>query len=165
MEILEFHQDRDLLKQREKEIVNSDLLKEEKCLNLKEGGYGGFYSIEAAKKGRRITNEILEKKYGLNFRIIINKNYRDRLTDEEKKAYYEKIKIGLKNSEFDFGSTFRNKKHTIETKKTIGFKNSMNQKGDKNSQFGTCWITNGFENKKIKQSEELPDGWILGRKI
>ena len=42
MEILEFLPDRMSLKEREIEIVNSDLLLEEKCMNLKPGGYGGF---------------------------------------------------------------------------------------------------------------------------
>lgn len=37
-------------------------------------------------------------------------------------------------------------------------------KGEKNSQFGTCWITNGKENKKIKKEETIPNGWKLGRK-
>ena len=29
--------------------------------------------------------------------------------------------------------------------------NSIKQKGENNSQFGTGWITNGVENKKIKK--------------
>jgi hypothetical protein len=37
-------------------------------------------------------------------------------------------------------------------------------KGESNSQFGTCWITNGTENKKIKKTEKLPKGWEFGRK-
>ena len=59
------------------------------------------------------------------------------------------------------------KKHRQETKDKIGKINSIHQKGEKNSQFGTCWITNNNENKKIKR-EELNDylvkGWIKGRK-
>lgn len=38
---------------------------------------------------------------------------------------------------------------------------SLGQLGDGNSQFGTTWITNGVEEKKIKT--EIPDGWELGR--
>ena len=40
------------------------------------------------------------------------------------------------------------------------------QKGEKNSQFGTCWITKDGENKKIKKEEldiYLNDGWIKGK--
>jgi hypothetical protein len=42
------------------------------------------------------------------------------------------------------------------------------QNGEKNSQFGTCWITNNKENKKIKKEDiniYTECGWILGRKL
>ena len=32
-----------------------------------------------------------------------------------------------------------------------------------NSQYGTMWITNGTENKKIKKDEPIPEGWNKGR--
>lgn len=34
-----------------------------------------------------------------------------------------------------------------------------------NSQFGTCWITNEKENKKIPKGNTIPNGWRLGRKM
>jgi len=37
--------------------------------------------------------------------------------------------------------------------------------GDKNSQFGTRWITNEIESKKILKGDSIPEGWRLGRKI
>lgn len=58
---------------------------------------------------------------------------------------------------------FKGKKHSEETKKKIGLANSANQKGVGNSQYGTCWITNGTENKKIKKGDSLPVGFRLGR--
>ena len=39
---------------------------------------------------------------------------------------------------------------------------SKNQ-GEKNSQYGTYWITNGIDNKKIKKIDKIPDNWYLGR--
>ena len=42
------------------------------------------------------------------------------------------------------------------------------QQGEKNSQFGTCWIHNNNENKKIKKEqlkEYISNGWIKGRKM
>jgi hypothetical protein len=34
--------------------------------------------------------------------------------------------------------------------------------GEKNSQYGTKWITNGINNKKMKKEEKLPEGWKDG---
>ena len=48
-----------------------------------------------------------------------------------------------------------------ETYKRIG-----HQQGEKNSQFGTCWINNGIDNKKIKKEElekYLNNNWLTGR--
>ncbi len=55
------------------------------------------------------------------------------------------------------------KKHREDTKRLIGAKNSVKQSGSGNSQFGTIWITNGVENKKIKSVDAIPDGWHKGR--
>lgn len=45
------------------------------------------------------------------------------------------------------------------------FKDRNHQKGENNSQYGTCWITNGIEVKKIKKSELLPNDWFYGRTL
>ena len=60
---------------------------------------------------------------------------------------------------------FKGKTHSINTKKTIGEKNSLTQKGEKNSQYGSMWITNGVESIKVKKDSIIPDGWNKGRKI
>lgn len=63
---------------------------------------------------------------------------------------------------------WKDRKHTEETKEKIGKVNSIKQKGDKNSQFGTCWITKDNINKKIKKEElesYLSLGWFKGRII
>ena len=57
------------------------------------------------------------------------------------------------------------KNHNDDTKRKIGEINSIKQKGNNNSQFGTCWMTNGIENKKIKKDSKIPQGWYVGRKI
>ena len=60
------------------------------------------------------------------------------------------------------------KKHSEETKEKIGKSNSIKQKGENNSQFGTCWITKDGENKKIKKEELetfINQGWNKGRKL
>jgi hypothetical protein len=37
--------------------------------------------------------------------------------------------------------------------------------GNTNSQYGTMWITNGVESKKINKTDSIPQGWFAGRKI
>ena len=61
--------------------------------------------------------------------------------------------------------TFFEKSHSEETKKIIGNKNSITQSGKGNSQFGSMWITNGVESKKIKKDYTIQEGWYKGRKL
>ena len=40
--------------------------------------------------------------------------------------------------------------------------------GEKNSQFGTCWVMNTLESKKIRKEElniYLSNGYVIGRKM
>jgi len=37
------------------------------------------------------------------------------------------------------------------------------QQGYRNSQYGTCWVTDGSNNKKIKKTDTIPEGWYRGR--
>ena len=68
---------------------------------------------------------------------------------------------------------WKDKKHNNETKNKIS-KKAKERIGDKNSSFGTCWITRyseitkDNENKKIKKEEldqYIINGWSKGRKI
>lgn len=49
--------------------------------------------------------------------------------------------------------------------KMISDQMKVQQKGESNSQYGTCWICNIElqENKKIKRGDIIPDGWVSGR--
>ena len=62
-----------------------------------------------------------------------------------------------------YGTT--NPSQVPEFAKKMGEKNSIHQKGNGNSQYGTMWITNGTENKKMKKVDPVPDGWYKGRRI
>ena len=80
------------------------------------------------------------------------------------------FKVSIDNPRYLSGelvSIWTGKKHTEETKEKIGKSNSIKQKGEKNSQFGTCWITKDGINKKIKKEELdsfITQGWNKGRK-
>lgn len=175
-EILEFCKTREELKNREVEIVNLNEIAKIDCINLKVGGYGGFSSeehkikffTEGVKNGRLKTNELLKNKFGADFQSEITKNFRSSLENDEtlKDDWILKIKIGLSNAGFCDG-TFKNKKHSEETKKLMSESAKGTGLGETNSQFGTCWITKNGANKKIKK-EDLEtyqlEGWLKGRK-
>jgi hypothetical protein len=148
MEILESFNDREDLIIREIEIVNKELINDPMCINLKPGGSGGFCN----------------KEHGYNFhaaggravRAMFRKIHFEKLKND--KEYREKISQKLKGLKPWLG-----KKHKESSKQIIGEKNSVHQKGEGNSQYGTCWITNGKENKKINKINPIPDEWKLGR--
>jgi hypothetical protein len=83
---------------------------------------------------------------------------RKTLAENTKKAHADgKIKY----------DTFTGKKHTEETKKLMSESKKGTGKGEKNSQYGSCWITRDGENKKIKKQELetfVKEGWEKGRK-
>lgn len=51
----------------------------------------------------------------------------------------------------------------IKRKKT--FSEIKHQSGNKNSQYGSIWITNGINNQKHKKDMPIPIGWYRGRKM
>lgn len=158
VEIIEFCISREELKNREKEIVNLNELAKNECLNLIVGGEGG----------RGFTNE--EQRQN-----AIKSNQKQKWLKENDKEWSEKRSSRLSVSQrlsYEEGRRIRKhfcdwtgRFHKEETKQKIGEVNSLKQKGEGNSQFGTCWITNGNENKKIYKGDLIPNGWRLGREL
>ena len=65
---------------------------------------------------------------------------------------------------------WKNRKHTEESKMKMSETHAKNkhQQGEKNSQFGTCWIHDDKKSIKIKKEhleEYISSGWKKGRKI
>ena len=61
-------------------------------------------------------------------------------------------------------------KHTDDTKRKMSNSHKINgdQRGKKNSQYGTHWLTKGGKNLKVKDKDLnkfLADGWSFGRKM
>jgi hypothetical protein len=149
-EILELLPDRKLLKEREKELVNEELLKDKMCMNLKTGGDGGFVNEEHRRK--------FHKAGGRAVWLMFHKIHQIKMSEDPE--YRERVIIKLKGNK-----SFSGRSHSEESKKKIGLANSQKQKGEYNSQYGTIWITNGNENKKIREDEKIPEGWKKGRKF
>lgn len=115
--------------------------------NLKPGGEGGWIETAARKGGLtcHISKEELSK----------------RLSDGIKSSP-KGLNGHNKALELYPRSGFFQKHHTDEVKKKISEASRIHQKGEKNSQFGTMWITDGTANRKIKKEDVIPEGWRKG---
>lgn len=162
-EILKQFSSREELIQAEINLITEQDIQNPNCLNLKPGGSGGF-TDESRKKARQVTDTILEKKYGRDFRSILAKQYRQDLTDNDRENISKLVKAGLKRVNFDH-ATFKGKRHSEETLNKMRNAKIGHGKGSDNSQFGKCWITNDLESKKINKGDIIPEGWRLGRKV
>ena len=150
---------------KESEIVNEDFISEENTYNLKAGGFGGFDYINATGKNlygnngktSNVKDDLAKGRKTQKQRRVENPEYA--------RSINEKISGSLKGRP----GSFKGKHHTAETKRIIGEKSSIHQKGDGNSQFGTCWIThNTLGNKKISKDDLnkfLSLGYTKGRMI
>lgn len=163
-EILEFYETRELLIKREIEIVNELLINDELCMNLANGGTGGYGAKfltkeQLSKGGKNAINKIHYTQW-----IINSEKNRKRFSKQIKKLW----KIEKYKEKFLKNLDWTNKKHSKETKKKMSIAKKGKGVGKDNSQFGTCWITKNGTNKKIKKEELnkwLKQGWIKGRKI
>jgi group I intron endonuclease len=155
IEYLEFFDNRIDLANREKKLVNEELLKDPMCINLVFGGSGGYISPDGYKKGAKRMNEVLWS----------NPEWVDKKR-KLSKEYATNNPKGFAVTKVGGGKYWIGKHHSNESKIKIGEANSIHQKGESNSQFGTCWITNGTDNKKIRKTDlHLYSDWRLGRII
>jgi hypothetical protein len=152
-EILEFLPTRKELVQREKDLITDNLLNEPMCMNLKYGGCGGEI---------RFTDEIRNKIGKTN-----SVKQKGNLNSQYGKVWItngiESVKIKKEASVPDgwrYGRLLGKNFGKIMSEKLKG-----TGVGNENTQYDTCWITNGVENKKIKKTESIPNGWKLGRKM
>jgi len=141
-------------------------LSREDTYNLRRGGFGGFDDINNSNivkfAGKTHTEESKNKMGHSGNKFRLGK----KLSETAKK------KIGIASKKHNTGcpkSKETKEKIRIailelnERKRKLGIVNPYN-KGDKNSQYGSMWITDGIENKKIKKTDFIPEGWYKGRK-
>lgn len=155
-EILHVFDTADEMFAKESELVNEEFVARKDTYNIKLGGSGGWDYINANPK---IKNKaILTRSLSLknNQKCILNGRHWGETVVKHKLGIHNPIYNELR--QIWCKKAFKDKHHTEETKRKIGEKNSKHQSGKNNSQYGTIWITNGTENKKI-QKEEL-DKWV-----
>ena len=144
---------------KESEIVNEDFLSDKNSYNLKIGGFGGWDYLNNREDNP--THSIDHMRMMRNHIPIETKRRSATLAT----AAFKKKYVENDNKLWYTTKGFSGKQHTTKTidhlrKAAIG-----KQDGNKNSQYGTMWITDGTKNKKIKKHEEIPEGYRKGRII
>jgi hypothetical protein len=157
-EILQFFESRELLVEAEKKAITEEMLRDVNCMNLKEGGTGG----NIGRNGEILGGDNFDYVHSVYWKDEVNLN---RMKERSKKL----MKLRWQNDDFRNLvinlKPFQNKKHSDETKQKMSNSKKGSGVGEKNSQFGTMWITNGQVNRKVKKDESMPEGWFSGRKI
>lgn len=151
-EIIEFCNNRNELKKREEEIINLNEIAKDDCINILIGGNGGGIITDEYREKSMLVRKILREN---------DKKWKENNSKNISNGLRQAYKIGKRKGKFNYDWT--GKKHTEETKLKIGMTNSIKQKGKNNSQYGTIWICNINETKKIK-NEELNNYLLLGWK-
>ena len=136
---------------KEKEIVSEEFCLRNDTYNLCNGGQGGFSFIN--RSGLNNSNKDKAQIYSKVSKKLTGKT-------SERSAIWMKQLHADGRVKYD---TFTGRKHSVETKKKISAKMRGTCIGENNSQFGSMWITNGTENKKIKKTDPIEEGWKKGR--
>lgn len=146
---------------KEAELVNEDFLMNENTYNLKRGGFGGFDYIN--ENGLDIVGR--------------TKGHANRTSgsyDKMREGGYkgaQQLKLSGNQApgrpwSIDIQSFAQSDQAKRKRKETLA--KIDHQQGEKNSQFGKCWIKNNIENKKIRKDQldfYLQNGWIKGRNM
>lgn len=166
-EILEQFNSREDLVQAEINLITEQDLKNPNCINLKPGGSGGFCNEQhknvfmkaSSNTNYRVKNQdpdfVQKRQKGFNQhlkKLSEDVNYRKNFSEKIKKYYKEQGQ-----------GSFKGRTHTKEVKEKMSVAKKGKYEGYNNSQYGTCWITNGEHNKKIRKGDNIPEGWRLGR--
>jgi len=163
-EILHVFDNPEEMYSKEAELVNEDFLVTQNTYNLKIGGFGGFDYINANPK-KYLTEKRLSS---LMTPVERNKRWKDKWNNDPqfRERYKEIGKLGSKAvlEKYPNGIWF-GRKHSDATRDKMKTAAVNRGVGDSNSQFGTMWITDGVNSKKIKKTDAVPEGWHRGRKL
>lgn len=150
---------------KEAKVVTDEFLLREDVYNLRRGGTGGFdYINKNALAVQNLKNKEIRIKTGES-RLLHSQTdpaFAEKLSCVAKKNLYISHSTGLHKS-------FTGRKHTVDTKNKMSGHRQQSC-GEKNSQYGTCWIYSLEQNINMKINRDLLDiylsaGWTKGRKI
>jgi hypothetical protein len=161
--IISFHASYEELLEAEKTIVDKNFIRRDDTYNLAIGGESCWNYVNLnGLSGHKFTSEEAKRasKLGVE-KIELLKN----TNSEWYNMYCNRI-----TNNFRYSNGFEGRKHSRKTIKKMSEikKNANHGVGEANSQYGTRWINNGFENKKIKNhlvDEYINNGWLEGRLV
>lgn len=152
-EILEFAPTRGELIVKEKEIITTTMVENPLCMNIREGGLGGWDHITPDKKRAGGLAS------GPKNLVKARANAFTKEAIEKRVASFKGRHPKKFQNSFGHGS-----KHTDATKEKM----AKSKSGSSNNQFGKCWITNGKATKSIFKDElnfYLEQGYVRGRTL
>jgi len=144
--------------QKEKELVQIG----KHSYNLKLGGQGGFdfinenMSKEERSRISKIGSNALKNK--LKNDIEFSNQFKEKMREITKQRH---INGTIGNWQDNY--SWLGKNHKEETKQKMSLSHQGKHDGEKNSQYGKMWITNGQISSKINKTDSIPDGWYKGR--
>ena len=145
--ILAFFETRQEAKDHEKFLITDEMRSDRSCMNLAPGGGGGFATKQQQQNASISGNRSANRNHAAATAKAIQ-------TKRERGTMF--IPTG--------SSGMLGKTHRTETKRL----QSQSHTGEKNSQYGTCWVTDGTKPVKIKKElldEYLARGFVQGRKL
>jgi hypothetical protein len=146
---------------KEREIVTLELIEKGECYNLHCGGDGNWDSINYGK---------LKHLHPSSNWDTADKDVKRRMIEGGRKgwAHAKQIRLQMIKEGLLKNDSFKGKRHSEEFKQKLSVVMKEKQKGEKNSQYGTCWIHCNLQSKKIKKEELdsfIENGWKKGRRI
>jgi len=156
-EILETLPNRKALAAREKEIINREFLEDPQCMNINTGGEGGFVSTEG-----HYENMLNLAHIAFRDKLKNDPEFSKKFKEACSERNIKRSKAGNLKS-FLEAYDWKGKKHSSETIEKMKASKVGHGKGSSNSQFGTRYVTDGIESKRIKKTDDIPEGWRLGR--
>ncbi len=154
------HETVDDMFEEESRVIRSDKPEYNIALGGKSGSFDYLNETGRNHRHDNRSGSLQNLEHG---RQIGRRWVKEMATPDEIHAWRSAIGHGVRAHQAVHGNPFCGKHHTDDTKQKIGEKTSIAQAGERNSQFGTRWITNGTEVRKAPVGEHLPSGWVYGK--
>jgi GIY-YIG catalytic domain len=147
---------------REKEVVTEEFLSRKDVYNIRRGGHGGFDYIN--KKSLHligINNRTVTSFKKMSEGGLLGANKTNAGGGGFSNPLVRQKSIKTKKERYNCQDWLNSEQAKI--KRQLTFKNQKHSQGNRNSQFGTKWYTNGAKNIKLKNGESVPVGFSPGR--